>query len=111
MKSDILKFEENQIYLLENGEYVLLMDVMPATKIHQYENERTCECKVGHNHIKNEEFNSNKKLLILNNSDVNSTITFDMGTNVRMTLSQLRGRAVSYIGKLSDSGIEKMRRI
>ena len=100
MRSEINHFEKGQIWILLDGNIVMITNVDEATKLHNSEDDRRCQCVIGHRHKKNEQF-KNHDIVVVENAPINSIISFDVSAGKSYTMSELRRLEAGFIGKLT----------
>lgn len=104
LKNHINKFEDYQIYILNDGRFALITGVQPANKIHPSEKDRICYVYYGITHSKsNNTFDSN--VFTLNDTETGAIISFDVSDNEKVSLKDLRRREAKFIGKLNDDAM------
>ena len=108
MRTELDKFKENQVYLIEDGTFLLLISVDPVSKIKKTEKDRIAFYHVGRKKMTSDEFDDN--LFIVENEPTNSVISFDISKNYNMYLSDLRKICHTYIGTLTDSKLSDLAR-
>lgn len=111
MKTNLDRYNEYQMFLLKNGSFILITDVDPANKINNNENSRRCYCKVGKLHKKNDQFNKNGCILVIENAPDDVAVSIDISKNVIYSISELRNKEARYMGKLSQEKIAELQRI
>lgn len=99
MKAGLERYAEGQVYLLNDGRFVLITSVDPRTNLNKNEDTRRCLCKIGKRHEKNDEFK--QYAVVIENAPLNHSITFDMGKGAEYTITELRSREAKYIGILT----------
>ena len=110
MKTDVTRYQTNQIYLLNNGAYVFIASTDPLTKFHSDERSRTCYCKVGHSRRKGDEF-KNGHSVVLEDAGSNVAITIDCSKNQNFTMEELRNREAMYIGTVSEEKVKLIQKM
>lgn len=101
MKNEINHFEKGQIWVLADGNIIMITNVDEATKLHNTEDSRYCQCVMGHRHQKNEQFKNNH-IVVVENGPVNSVVSFDVSEGKKYSISELRRLEAGFIGKLND---------
>lgn len=111
-EADVIRYEENQIYLLNDGSFVLITDVDPVTKLNATETSRRCSCRIGHPHKYNEQFKKNGEyIVVVVNEPMRQTISIDISNIRAFTISELRTMEAIYVGKLSETKIKEVKRM
>lgn len=103
MRNEIVHFEKGQVWLLSNGDFIIINDVDDITKLHSSEDDRRVHCAVGHKHIPKEEFR-NDNLVIVENGPMNLVISFDISISSKKSylMSDLRKLEAKFIGSLTE---------
>lgn len=103
---DIERYQENQLYLLKNGTYVMITDVDPPTPISHDNTSRRCTIRTGKTKKKGDEFKLDSPLVIEDISS-NISIIFDMSSSRIVTIDELKSKEAYYIGTLSNKKNEE----
>jgi hypothetical protein len=111
MNRDFNLFEENQVWLLTTGKFVLITDVDPVTRINSSETDRRIHCKVGRAYKKGEQFKvKNQYTVVFENEPTESSIIIDCNDSETLTISQMRKCAATLIGKLNEDALKRYKR-
>jgi hypothetical protein len=110
MKTELNRYTQYQIYLLNDGRFALISDIEPASKLKPDESDRRCAIKLGHKHVKGEEFRKSN-IMVVENEPTNTVIAIDVSVNLNMTISSLRKSEARYTGTLTDEKIKEYNRI
>lgn len=102
LKNHINRFEDYQIYLLNDGTYALINGVQPSNKLHENEGDRICYMYRGEKH---QSGNLSPTIVTFNDAELNIIISFDMSKSDKITLRKLREKEAKYIGKLNEDAL------
>lgn len=108
MKTELERYEVNQLYLLNNGNFALIVDVDPVTRLSATENDRRVRVRIGHTRRKNEGMGAYD--MIIENAPTNSSIV--IGTSsIRVTMTEFRSMEAKYFGKLNEEATKRFAKV
>lgn len=107
MRNDLERYEHGQVYLLTNGDFVLITSVDELNRVNNSDKTRRCYCKLGHKYIKGEQVKDHKGNLLIIETDKDSIVTIDTSKSVTFTITELKNKEAYYLGKLSDDKLNK----
>ncbi len=110
MKIDVNKYEDYQMYVLNDGRVAVIKGVQPMNRIHKTESERICYVYFGTAYDKSKQF-SNPDSITFENDIIKSAVTIDCSKYHEMTLAAFRQKEVAYLGKLTDDAVSKFDRM
>lgn len=109
MKEELQKFRRGEVILLKSGNYALILDVDPVSKIKPTAKDRYVEAMTGHTHIKNEEM-KNDRLFVIESDTFGAVITIDTTRRQRCTMADLMRYEAASLGCLTDDKMNKFNR-
>ena len=100
--ADILKYEENEVYLLKSGMFILITDVAPITPLHPDDSTRIIHFIRGIMKTDQNTFvqHGQNATVSIDNPMSSQQILFYPNRSGQMTIAELKNLEVSYIGKL-----------
>lgn len=106
MKNEIIHFEKRQIWLLSDGNFILIYSVSGINNRSDIIDDALCFFTLGHKYIMNEEID-NKNIFIVENGSMETLISFNVSTNSACTINELGCREAQFIGSLIEEKFEE----
>ena len=107
---DMERYEVDQIYALRSGEYALITDVDPFTKLRNNDTTRRCTIRIGKIRRKGDEFSTDLALVVEDNTS-GLSIIFDMSKYKNIPISDLKCTEIYYVGKLTGDKVNQKNRL
>lgn len=101
MKTEINKYSKGQVYLLKNGQFIIVNSIDELTKMNTSEKSRNVYYSIGRLHKKGDEFKSDMAFVI-ENEPLNTVLTFDINNSKSISIDSMRKLEASFIGTITD---------
>ena len=109
MKTELNRYEVNQLYLLNDGRFALIIDVDPVTKFSATENDRNLRVRYGRTRSKKDGLGGPYDMFI-ENEPTNTNVVITTRAE-RMSIAAFRRIEAKYFGKLTDDAAKRFAKI
>ena len=105
MRVDIERYNRNELYLLKDGTYIVIIDLEPFSgDVRKYSKRRVSFIR-GNRHAKSSMFDNGFTIEI---GDINTIIDLKLKSEETTTVGVLDGKVASYLGKLNQKIAERL---